>query len=128
MKIVDITKPVMQKIVSYEKKKTARWLNIFFGVMVILLSVLVAATAYTVRQMIDLQTFDPLSLFREDREIIAEFWRDTLLAAWGELPQRLIITGLAALMLIILIIILTRTRRRIIRKKLAELAKYQNNK
>jgi len=37
MKIPDLTKTVMQRIVSYEKKRIARWLKIFFAVILILL-------------------------------------------------------------------------------------------
>ncbi len=118
----------MRKIVSYEKARTTKWVRLFFGIIIVLLSVSTIAIVFTIKQMIDFQVFDMLSLFQEDREIIAEFWQDVLSTVWVEMPQQIVIAALAAILLIIMIIILTRSRRRIINKKLSELAKYRENK
>lgn len=128
MKTIDITKPVMQRIVGYEKKRTARWLKLFFGAAAILASVVVVSTGLIVKQMIDFRTFDMLSLFEEDREIIAQFWQDTLVTVWAELPQQIVITSLVALVIFFGLILFTGTKRKIIKRKLSEVAKYQQKK
>lgn len=128
MKKTDLTEPVMQKIVNFEKKRTRHWLLIFFGIIFILLLTVLATTSITIKQMIDFQTFDMLTLFNENREIISDFWQETLATVWAEMPEQVVATAFLAVLLIIFIVVVTRSRRKIIKKRIAELEKYRKNK
>lgn len=124
MKKVDITVSVMNKIVRFEKRETARWLRRYALFIAVFAALFLVAIGVAIRLFYERGTYDPLTLFFEDREIIAEFWRDTLRVLIEELPQRALLSASIALIVIAGVIVMTRRKRTIIRRKLRELAKY----
>lgn len=130
MKPIDVTKPVMDKIVRFEERRTHAWMRLF-RVSIGLLFTLSGVFIWQVwLQLYERQTLDLLTLVREDREIIQEFWQDSALVFIEELPQDTLITAGIFLLAIGIIFWVTRRKRKVIRKKLKELAiheRFSNN-
>lgn len=126
MKSIDITKPVMQKVVRFESRRTKSWLRRYAAFLFILGGILLASFIITTNQIIQFQLYDMFSLLQEDREIIAEFWQDTLATFFEELPYTPLTVAGIAIGAIVLVVLATRKKRGIIQKKLSGLAKYQD--
>jgi hypothetical protein len=127
MKTIDVSKNVMGKVVSLEKGRTKRWLLRFFIAVAVLLISFIAFGIFAVQTISERQGWDLLTLFQQDPEIIAAYWRDTLWIFWEEAPQRIVFAVGAIVIIIIGVFILTRRRRTILRKKLHQLEKYRLN-
>ena len=124
MKSVDVTKPVMEKVVRFEKRRSFWWIGRFFIILLVLCSAGLWLSWIAAEQIAERQTLELLTLFTQDREIISEFWQDTLTIFWEELPQgKLIIIGVL-LLLIIMLILLTKKRRMIVWKRIQQIKKY----
>ncbi len=123
----DIRRAVMEKVVDFEERRTRRWFIKFFLILVGMLTILAGGTYGIINEMIDRHTVDLLSLFREDWEIITEYWQDTLMVAWEESPQELIVLGFSISITIGAYLYLTAKKRQIQRKKLHQVAKYKKN-
>lgn len=115
----------MKRVVSFEARRSKLWLRLFAALVFLLVTILAVFLIIAIRKIGERQTFDLLTLFQEDREIIAEFWQDTLLTFWEELPQRLLLMIGLAVGIIASLFWVTRRKRRVIGRKLTELAKYQ---
>ncbi len=77
----------MEKIVRFEQRRTHVWMRLF-RVSVGFLFMLSGVFLWQVwLRLSDRQTLDLLTLLREDREIIQEFWQDSALVFIEELPQ-----------------------------------------
>ena len=113
----------MDQVVRFEESRTHQWVRRFrtiIGALVVLLGVF----AWRVWTLVsERHTLDLLALFREDREIIVEFWQETVLTFIEELPQRLLGIVLLVIVLILVVFLMTRKRRAVISRKLSELAK-----
>jgi hypothetical protein len=125
MKKIDIKTPVMQKVTSIEKKRVFSWKrNFFIGISVCLLGgmiVFLNIGAILYQQ----QTFDLLTLFTEDGEVIREYWQDTVISFIEELPQTDVYIGLGICAVILIALLVSSHTRRVIRKKEQELQKYK---
>ncbi len=124
MKKIDITASVMKRVVGYEKRQTTWWLRRYIVFLTIFAGLFVITIAIAARLFYERGTYDLLTLFFEDKEIIAEYWRDTLSVFIEELPQRALLSAGILFLVVISIIVITRRKRTIIRRKLRELAKY----
>ncbi len=116
----------MKKVVSFEKRRSLYWLGRF---LLILLFFVVAGVSFAIviaRELSETKTLELLTLFRENRETIAEFWQDTLNTFWEELPKGEIALAASAIVIIILIFLFARRRIGITKKRLSDIAKYQN--
>lgn len=127
MKTIDVSKDVMKSVVRLEKRRTRRWLLRFAIIIAALLLLFIFLAIRGALIISERQGWDLLTLFRQDPEIIASYWRDTLWIFWEQAPQRIIFAVIGLLVLIISIIVLTRRRRKIVRKKLSQLEKYRSN-
>ena len=124
MKTVDVTKRVMKKVTGFERRRIAVWSRWF---MVMALGLFVGCGTMfvlVVRDLMEKRAFDVLELFTEDREIIAEFWKEVLETFLDELPQGMILIAGIMFIALILFILVTRRKRMIIDKKLHQLEKY----
>lgn len=113
----------MDRIIGFEKFRTQRWLWAFrmcVGLLGAALLYLLWRGWQLVRER---GTLELLGLLREDREIIREYWRDTVDIIIMELPQKTIVRAVVVIGIIIVVFFLTRRRRNIIRKKLQHIAK-----
>lgn len=127
-KSVDVRQSVMKKVVSYERRRTREWLAQFFSGMFVLLAILAVVMWIVARDIVERQLLDLLSLFFEDQEIIADFWRDTLTVFWEELPQRWIVVGIVILGVLVCVWFVTRKKRQLIGKIQKELASYDKTR
>lgn len=127
MKQVDLTKSVMRKVVSFERKRVKWWLTRFFAVLIGLLSTLLAFLWLFQQALVERSVFDLFTLMTEDREIIEQFWQDTLGVIWEELPHRLLFLLLIIFIIIIIFIIRSRKKLTVVKTKVRQLAKYKNS-
>ncbi len=123
MKRLDVTKSVMEKVARFEERRTRRWILIFVVILLLILGLISVTILRTYDILSERHTLDLLEILYEDREIIAEFWQDTLLIAYQELPQQTVGIGLGLVAIFIAFWVMTRRRRAIMRRRLAELAK-----
>lgn len=128
MKKIDVTKSVMDSIVSFESKRTKKWLGILLLVVVWILISIVLVGVRTYGILSERHTLDVLEILYQDREIIAEFWQDTLLVAWEEFPQQSMFIGVGLISILIGIWIVTKRRRKIMVRRIEELAKRQKRR
>lgn len=113
----------MDRIIGFEKFRTQRWLWTF-RMCVGLLGAALLYLLWRGWQLISERgTLELLELLREDREIIREFWRDTIDIMIAELPQGTIVRATVVTGFIVAAFLLTHHRRTVIRKKLQHIAK-----
>lgn len=113
----------MDKVVRFEEQRTRRWLTVFVVLVVFLAVVAAVLLLRTYAVISERHTLDVLEIFYEDREVISEFWQDTLAVAIEELPQKTIVLGSSALVLLGILWIVTKHRRQVVARRLQELAK-----
>lgn len=121
MKSIDMTKPVMEKVMRFEKRRSLWWLGRFFLILLVLSAAGLWLLWVVATQIAQRQTMELLTLFTQDREIIAEFWQDTLTVFWEELPQGKLIIIFLILAVIVLFILLTRRHRMIVWKRIRQI-------
>jgi len=126
-KRVDITKSVMERIVRFEERRSKRWLTIFWGIAILVTIFLGGSLLQAYIILSERRTWDLLEIFYQDREIITEFWQDTLLMFWAELPQNTLLWGSGFALFLVGYWIFTRHQRQIMKRRLAELAKRKNS-
>lgn len=125
MKQKDITRDVMERVIEFERTRIRvfRWL--FFTLIGLFGLLLGASLFFTGKQAIEFDAFSLLTLFREDWEIIKEFWQDTLATFWEELPTEWVALLILSILSVGVILLVTRKKRAIIQKKRKELLKYK---
>ncbi len=121
----DISKQVMKKVALYERRRTAWWFRKFMVILIVLLLSIAALGALTIQILSDSQSWDLLTLFRQDPEIISAYWKDTLWVFWEEMPQHAVYIALILIIIVVGIIVFTRHKRNILKKKLHQLEMYK---
>lgn len=124
MNIIDVSESVMKKVADFERRRIAVWFCWFIVMMVGLFVGCGVIFVLVVRDLLEKRAFDFIELFTQDREIIAEFWREVLVTFWDELPIELITFAVCILGALLIFIIITKKRRAIMQKKLHQLDKY----
>ncbi len=127
MKTIDVTKSVMDQVVGFEKRRSFGWLGRFFFILFVLGALGIWVFWIAAAEIFERQTLELLTLFTQDREIIAQFWQDTMMVFWEELPQRKLAVSFIALLGAILLVIFTRKKFMIVWRKIQQLAKYGRN-
>lgn len=120
----DLTRKVMDKVISFERKRSTLWIKVFLFTLSALSLMVAVYFLMAIRQVQGGQIFDLLSLFGEDSEIIEEFWQDTLSIFLEQLPVWSLIYGCLALIAIFIFIVITNKKRSLIQKKLLAVEKY----
>ncbi len=126
MKKIDVTENVMKQVERFEKSRSSMWLRGFYTgvvVMVILVGIFFWSSIQTIS---DLQGWDLLSVFTQDREIIRDYWQDTVLTFITELPLETLAVAFAIFVFLVIIVFITRKRRMIYEFRMRELAKRSN--
>lgn len=123
MKKSDITKSVMEKVTRFEEQRSKSWLSGFVLALVIIGISIMAAGYRVYIILMERHTLELLEIFYQDREILAEFWQDTMFVLFAELPRQTMVLGLCLALLLVFVWIATRHRRRVTQRRLAELAK-----
>ncbi|MBI5619603.1 hypothetical protein HY950_01460 [Candidatus Gottesmanbacteria bacterium] len=123
MKTIDLTKPVMEQVVRLERKRTRRWIRIFSVTVAILLIVAALFLVRAALRLSERHTWDLFALLMEDKEIISEFWQDTAMIFFEELPKSSLLIAGAVAVAIALLFVFTAKKRTVVRRKMQELAK-----
>ncbi len=123
-KNIDLTNSVMEKVVRFEKRRTWLWISRFITAAGILIGVALTFLLFAAKDISERDTLSLLSLFGEDKEIVQEFWRDTLGIFWEELPQRKLAIGVGLLIIAIVLFVINRKRIKLMVKKIKNIAKY----
>lgn len=126
-KKLDITSNVMKRIVIVEKKNLLRNLAVFVGIFASLLLAFAAVTVLFIQDVKDLGTWDVLTLFWEDREIVADYWRDVLSTFWLEVPNEYILILFGLLVISWIIYYRSRDRRKTYSLRSQKLASYEKS-
>lgn len=117
----------MDKVARFEQERSTRWVTIFASI-ILLLAVGIGILAYRVYAiMAERQTWDVLEILYEDKEIISEFWQDTLSVALQEVPEQTAFAAFVLACILLGIWAVTKHRRRVIKRRLIELAKRKKN-
>jgi hypothetical protein len=123
-KTPDITKPVMDRVVRFERKNTDSWQRRFIVSMAILVIITLSILWAIISVLSTEQSWSLLSIFTQDPEIIASYWRDTLWFFWQGVPQNYLLLGAIAIFLLIILWVFTGNKRKLIREKRRQLDKY----
>ena len=125
MKQHDVTRSVMKKVVLYEKRQSARRI-VIYAVSFILVTIGIGLfLTQAVSEMSANKTLDLLTLFFQEREIIDQFWQDTLIVLWEELPKNSIAVALLGILATFFIVYIFRRKLKILYKKVHYLVKYK---
>ncbi len=127
MKKIDVTKSVMNQVVGFEKRRSFWWIGKFLFILFVLGALGIWVFWIAATEILQRQTLELLTLFTQDREIIAQFWQDTIMVFFEELPQRKLAVSFLALLGVVLFVLLTRKKFMIVWKKIQQLAKYGRN-
>jgi hypothetical protein len=126
MKKIDVSESVMKKVTRFEKSRSQTWLRIFYTTVYALLA-LFGVFLWRVWQTIsDLQGWDLLTIFTQDREIIRDYWQDTVMTFIEELPIETMYLAVGILITLIIVIYITRKRRKVYEYRMRQLAKLQD--
>lgn len=128
MKNHDLTKPVMEKIVSYERKRVRTLfvrLAVVFGA---LLFVLGSAMYLFAQELVERQTLELFQLIFEDQEIIRDFWQDALFIVWEELPRRWLLVAIGIIIAGSMVWITTKKKRMRARAIQSNIEHYRKNR
>jgi len=125
MKTIDVTRLVMDQVVGFEKRRSAWWIGKFLFILFVLGALGIWVFWIAVTEIFERQTLELLALFTQDREIVAQFWQDTIMVFWEELPQEKLAIGFLALLGVVIFIFINRKNISIIWKKMRQLAKYK---
>ncbi len=123
-KTPDITKPVMDRVVRFERKNTDSWRRRFIVSMAILVIITLSVLWAIVSVLSAEQSWSLFTLFSQDPEIISSYWRDTLWVFWEGIPQNYLLLGVISVFLITVLWVFTAKKRKIIREKRHQLDKY----
>lgn len=121
----------MEKIVHLEQTRTSRWFRRFRVLIGLILVLLIAFLLQAWAVVVERHTLDLLALLAQDREIIEEFWQDTVGIFIEELPQKTLVVAGMCFLILLFVVVATRRKRTILRKKLTQLAtrgKISNNR
>lgn len=120
----DLTNNIMQRVVRFERRRVKRWIIGMVSVALLGIGLFVFLSVNVLREMSNRQSWDLLTLFLEDPEIIGEYWRDTIGTLWLELPQKELLGAGLVLLIFLIWLFFTRKRRKDITSKLSGLARY----
>lgn len=127
MRKVDLTKKVMEKVTRFESRRIKFWLFKSILALIGLLGSILFLSWVFQKELFERKVLDLFYLLNEDREIILEFWQDTLVTIWEEIPHVIFFLLGLTFITFIIVIIVVRKRLPVIRKKLSHLAKYSRN-
>lgn len=123
-KNLDLTKSVMDKIVKLERKRSWLWISRFITIVGILIAGALVFLLFAAKDIAERDTFSLLTLFGEDKEIIQEFWQDTLATFWEELPQRKLEIGFGLIVIAVILFFINRKKIKLMVRKIKNIAKY----
>jgi hypothetical protein len=126
MKKIDVSENVMKNVTRFEKSRSQMWLRRFYAAIVVMALLGGVFLWMSWQTITDLQGWDLLTIFTQDKEIIRDYWQDTVMTFIEELPVETLLVAAVALIGLVIIIFVTRKRRKIYEHRMRELAKRAN--
>lgn len=123
MKPIDVSEKVMQNIERFEDSRTRSWIRKFYFIIGGLGVAFGISVWINWKIMSDLQSWELLRVFTQDQEIIREYWQDTLMTFFEELPFDTLTIAACVLIIVVMCLIMTKKRRKINTVRLVQLAK-----
>lgn len=124
MKQTDLAPAIMSKVARYERDRIHRFRQYLRAILVIAGGIMAVSLGVVVWQLYHMQAFDLLTLVQEDRRIIDEFWQDTLLVFWEQVPPEWFWGSVLCLVSIGAILCITKKHRATNKKKLSQISRY----
>ncbi|MBI5613700.1 hypothetical protein HY947_02140 [Candidatus Gottesmanbacteria bacterium] len=126
-KKINVLNRVMDKVVAYEEKRSSFFLWNYRLLLAIIILCIIAVGIGLYWELVYRRAFDLLTLFFEDREIIAEYWVDTLGMFFNEVPREYIVYFGMWVVIAIAIMMFTKPIREKLRRIIADIAKLRKN-
>lgn len=119
-----VTQSVMWKIIRYEKSHMRQWLAVFLSIVALCIGIMLVSLWFLYRQSTALGTWSMLAIFGEDREIIAEYWKEVLQTMVTELPMEYIAGLMISLVFLGILLLGTKKNRHRMKQKMKEIRLY----
>lgn len=78
---------IMERIIRYERRRTRRWLVVFWLLIIAFVGWLALSIVSVVEVLRHRQSLQVLSIFTEDWEVIREGWFDAFRSIWTDVPR-----------------------------------------
>jgi hypothetical protein len=124
MKETDQTSPIMQKVITFEKRRIRRWGWIVLFTISTLIILFAACITMLTQSFFDVEVKDILSLYISDREMLKEIWKEVLSFIWDVIPHAVVFIAFGIMLFALGLFICTRHKQRIIGKRLKEIKSY----
>lgn len=115
----------MDKVLTYEKRRIAVWLGWFVGLVGLLVVGSLTAFWFFGVEVVRRQTLELLLLFREDWEVIAEYWQDTVGVILVELPETQLYVGFGFVTLLVVLFWKTAKERHRVMNRIKDIAQFR---
>lgn len=125
MKESELTNKIMMKVVGYEKRRVVSWILTILVGFIVFLAIAAISLWYTAVILGQTKSLELLTLFREDWEVIREFWRETIITFFQELPTDSLIILVVSIILLLVIIIYSFKRWGRLKRKLSSIDQFQ---
>jgi hypothetical protein len=127
MKQAELTKQIMRRVVSLEKRRIAVWLA-GMGIAVVVLGGMAAINiGRSWTKIRESGTGDLLQIFGEDGEVVYEFGPEVAKTIWWELPKVEIAVGMIAMAAVVGLWLATRNKQKTIGQKLHHVIDFEKN-
>ena len=116
---------LMNKVITFEKRRIAVWFVWFMGLVGILVIGTLTAFWFFGVEVMKRQTLELLLLFREDWEVVAEYLQDTVGVMFAELPDAQLYVGLSFIVLLVVVFWKTGKERHRVINRIKDLAMFR---
>ena len=125
MKSTNISERVLERVIQLERRRIAVWWRKFWIVISVFVLLSITTLGITGFGLWQQRTFDLFAIFAEDSEIIVDYWQDTFMVFFAELPVEYVFYAAVGAVGILVVVILTQKRRKILRRRSQEVAFYR---
>lgn len=115
----------MKKVVGYEKRRVVSWILTILVGFIVFLVIAAISFWYTAVILGQTKSLELLTLFREDWEVIREFWRETIIIFFQELPTDSLLILVISIIFLLVIIIYSLKRWGRLKRKLSNIDQFQ---
>lgn len=101
----NLEKKILKDVFRFEKQRTTHFVEKYLAVILLVGATLVFLLWQIYSRLVEQGTWDLLTIFQQDQEIIREYWQDTMGIFIAELPHRLTYITFVLLVILILAVI-----------------------
>lgn len=118
MKHKDVVKPVMEKVIRFEKKRSSSWVKRYIGALVLLGIVIFYMLIRTFLEYREIDEEFMVLWYFEDWELFQRVWKDALEFIWTIVPRFWLFASILGFCSMIGMILATRKKRHMVKKRL----------